>query len=465
MFVTGMHLSRRAVLRGIGVTLALPWLDAMAPAGGGLRAQTAPPLRLVCIENVHGAAGSSAFGAERHLWAPGRTGSTFDLRPTSLRSLEAFKDVLTIVSGLDVPSAEPFTAREIGGDHFRSSAVFLTQAHPKQTPGPDVEVGTSLDQLYARRVGRETPIPSLQLSIEDVNQAGGCQYDYSCAYVDTISWSSPTTPLPMIRDPRVVFDEIAGVVGGDLTAAERAERRAEDRSILDWLTTSSAALRRRLGAADRARLDDYLTNVREIERRLQVVEAWNRTGEPRELPSAPDGVPDSFEEHVRLMFALQTLAFSADVTRVVTFKLGRDGSNRAYPASGFGGPFHNTSHHGARPERILDLAKINAHHVAQVAPFLGALQATADADGTLLDHTLVLYGSPMGDPNLHNHRNVPFFLAGHANGALGGGVHLAAARGTSLANVLLSILHLLGFDDLETFGDSDGTFDLNPSKA
>src|SRR6202023_1795498 len=284
----------------------------------------------------------------------------------------------------------------------------------------DVHVGTSLDQMYAKRFGQDTPIPSMQLCIENVDQAGGCSYGYSCTYTDSISWASPTQPLPMVRDPRVVFDQLFGV---GATPAERAERRAEDRSILDWIASSVGRLKSDLGAADRARLSDYLDDVREIERRIQKVEAYNSSGEPRELPSAPIGVPDAFEEHVKLMFDLQAIAFASDITRVFAFKLGRDASNRVYPDSGIKTAFHSASHHQEKEDKILDYAKINTYHVSMVPYFLNKLKNTPDGEGSLLDNTLVLYGSPMGDSNLHNHKRVPLFLAGRAGGALKGNLH------------------------------------------
>jgi uncharacterized protein DUF1552 len=452
-------LSRRTVLRGIGATVALPLLDAMVPARAAA-ADDRQPIRLVCIEIVHGAAGSSAIGLKKNLWAPATVGRGFDLGPTSLRSLEPFRDQLTIVSNCDVESAEPFTASEIGGDHFRSSAVFLTQSHPKQTQGADVRAGVSLDQLYAARFGQETALPSIQLCIEPVDQAGGCGYGYSCVYTDAISWASPTRPLPMIRNPRVAFDELFGVYGSGATREERQLRRREDRSILDWVMRSASRLQAALGPGDRARLDDYLDQVREAERRIQRVEAMNGGGEPRELPEAPAGVPDSFSEHVKLMFDLQLLAFRSDITRVVSFKLGRDNSNRVYPESGSAGPFHNSSHHSGREDRILEFARINSFHVSMIPYLLERLRDTSDGDGTLLDHTLLLYGSPMGDSNLHNHKRVPFFVAGCAGGALKGGVHVKAPNGTPLANAMLTILQRLGLDDLTAFGDSTGTLDL-----
>src|SRR5262245_42084382 len=326
----------------------------MVPAGVVRADATRRKTRLVCIEIVHGAAGCSAIGAKKNLWSPAAVGRGFDLAPTSLRPLEPFRDRLTIVSNTDVDPAEPFTAQEIGGDHFRSSAVFLTQAHPKHTAGGDVQAGTSLDQLYAQRFGQDTPIPSMQLCIEPGDQAGGCGYGYACVYTDAISWAAPTRPLPMIRDPRVVFDQLFGAFKTDISPEERRARYAEDRSILDRVLSSAARLRARLGAADRARLADYFDNVREIERRIRNIEAFNASGETRDLPEAPVAVPDSFTDHVRLMFDLQVLAFSAGITNVFAFKLGRDTSNRVYPDSGYSAPFHNASHHSGQESGIVE---------------------------------------------------------------------------------------------------------------
>ena len=451
MYLTNKHLSRRTVLKGMGVTLALPFLEAMTPARNAWGGSAAgKKVRLVCIEMVHGSAGSSAIGIQKNLWAPAAVGSGFDLAATSLKALEPFRAHVTIVSNTDVRNAEAFTAPEIGGDHFRSSVVFLTQMHPKQTQGSDVRAGTSLDQIYAQRFGQDTPIPSMQLCIENVDQAGGCSYGYSCTYTDSISWASPSQPLPMTRDPRFVFDQLFGV---GATPQERAERRAEDRSILDWLTTATARLKKELGASDQARLAEYLDDVREIERRIQQVEAYNSSGEPRELPGAPVGVPDSFSEHVKLMFDLQALAFASDITRVFTFKLGRDASNRVYPESGFKGAFHSASHHGEKEYRII------------VPYFLERLSKMSDGNASLLDNSLIVYGSPMGDSNLHNHKRCPLFLVGRAGGRLKGGLHMKAADGTPMANVMLSVLHKLGVDDMPQFGDSTGELDLTSAPA
>ncbi len=464
-YLTRKHLSRRAVLKGMGVTVALPVLDAMLPAGTAFAktaaAASSSKVRLICMEMVHGSAGATPIGLKKNLWSPAATGREFDLGPSSLSPLEPFRDHITIVSNTDVRNAEAFTLPEIGGDHFRASAVFLTQSHPKQTQGSDVLAGTSFDQLYAQKFGQDTPIPSMQLSIENVDQAGGCVYGYSCVYTDTISWSSPTTPMPMVRDPRVVFDQLFGV---GATPEERAANRRADKSILDWITAQVTNLRKELSAADRQRLSDYLENIREIERRIQQVEARNTSGESRELPDAPIGVPDSFAEHVKIMMDLQVVAFASDVTRVFSFKLGRDGSSRSYPESGVSTGFHPASHHGEREDRIMDYAKINKYHVSMVPYLLEKLQNTPDGPGggpTLLDNTLVIYGSPMGDSNVHNHKRCPLFLAGHMGGRLKGGLHLKAADGTPMANVMLTLLHNLGRDDIQSFGDSTGEFDLN----
>jgi hypothetical protein len=442
----------------MGAAVALPVLDAMVPARTLLaKTAAAGKTRLSCIEMVHGAAGATTFGLAKNLWSPAALGRGFDLTPTSLSPLEPLRDYLTIVSHTDVRNAEAFEAKEIGGDHFRSSAVFLTQAHPKQTEGSDVYVGVSMDQLYAQRFGQDTPIPSMQLCIENVDQSGGCAYGYACVYTDTISWASPTEPLPMIRDPRAAFDQLFGV---GATPEERAANRRTDKSILDWISTEVARLRTQLGPEDRRRLGQYLEDIREVERRIQKIEAYNASGEPRDLPGAPMGVPDAFEEHVQLMFDLQALAFAADITRVFSFKTGRDGSARVYPASGVKLPYHPASHHGEREDRIMQFAQINRHHVSLVPYFLEKLKSIQEGDGNLLDRTLVVYGSPMGNSNVHNHKRCPLFLAGKANGRLRGNLHLKAAEGTPMANVMLTLLHDLGLDDLRSFGDSTGTFDL-----
>ena len=455
MFITKKHISRRTMLRGMGAAVSLPFLEAMLPAQIPMRqteAAASTGTRLACLEMVHGAAGSNKYGIEKNLWAPAEVGNEFDLTPSSLLPLEPFRDYLTIVSNSDCRNAEAFELGEVGADHFRTAAVFLTQAKPKMTEGSDVYAGTSIEQEYANRFGQDTPLPSIQLSIENLAQSGACSYGYSCVYTDSISWGTPTDPLPMTRDPRVIFEQMFGDGG---TTVERAARRAENRSILDWVTHEVARLKQDLGVNDRNRLTEYLEDVREVERRIQKIEEYNSSGEARELPDAPIGVPDAWDEHIRLMFDLQALAFMADVTRASAFKMSRDVSQRVFPDSGVRTAFHSASHHGGRAERVEAYAKLNKYHVGMVPYFLEKLKNTPDGDGNLLDHSLVLYGSAMGDSNLHNHKRCPLFLVGGANGAFKGNLHFKAEDGTPMANAYLTILHRLGVD-LESFGDSTG---------
>jgi len=463
-FLTGSPLPRRSFLKGMGAVVALPYLEVMEPryspfSRRGLSTAATDKTRFVAIEMVHGAAGSNIWGASRNLWAPAGVGKSFTLNPDgALAPLEPWRKYLTIVSNTDVRMAEAFDAPEIGGDHFRSSAVFLTQSHPKQTQGSDLYVGTSLDQLIAKSIGAETAIPSMQLCIENLDQAGGCYYNYACAYTDTISWASPSEPLPMIRNPRIAFDLLFGAGNNN---ADRVTRRAANRSILDWIVGETASLKRDLGTADKQRLDKYLEDIRELERRIQAVEAKNSRGDPRELPEAPVGVPDSYSEHMKLMFDFQVLAFQSDMTRVFSFKTGRDASSRAYPESGTDKGFHPASHHGGREAAILDFNKINTYHVAMLPYFLDKLKNTMEGDTNLLEKTAIIYGSPMADGNLHNHRRCPLILLGHGNGRLSGNVHLKAPDGTPMANVMLSVLHRMGRDDIKSFGDSTGEFALS----
>lgn len=461
--LTQKSLHRRTFLRGLSATVALPYLDAMEPAGRtfqrfGRVARATDKPRLVCIETVHGAAGCNAWGASKHLWSPEQIGRDFTFNDDSaLAPLEEWRKYLTIVSNTDVRMAEPFDAPEIGGDHFRSSAVFLTQSHPKQTQGSDLYVGTSFDQIVARHIGQDTPIPSMQLCIENLDQAGGCYYNYSCAYTDTISWASPSEPLPMIRNPRSAFDLL---FGAGTNNADRASRRRENGSILDWMVGEMASLRRDLGAADKRRVDQYLENIRELERRIQAVEEKNASGEVREIPEAPTGVPDSFTEHMQLMFDIQVLAFESDMTRVFSFKTGRDSSSRVYPESGSNKGFHPSSHHGGREVGVMDFNMINKFHVSLLPYFLDKLSQVEDGDGSLLDATTIIYGSPMADSNIHNHRRCPLLLMGGGHGMLDSNVHLKAPDGTPMADVFLSLLHNFGLDNMHSFGDSVSPFAL-----
>jgi hypothetical protein len=335
-------------------------------------------VRLAAIEMVHGSAGATKFGLQKNLWSPAAVGKGFDLSVTALSPLEPFRDYLTIVSNTDVRNAEAFELPEIGGDHFRSSAVFLTQSHPRQTQGSDVAPASRSTRSTRRSSGRKRRSRRCSLCIEAVDQAGGCSYGYSCVYTDTISWADKDQPLPMIRDPRLAFDQLFGV-GATPGGARRAARRRQEHPRLDQRAAQSPEPRDRRRRSRRAS-PTISMKVREIERRIQKVEAYNKSGEPREIPTAPVGVPDSFDEHVRLMFDLQALAFASDTTRVFSFKMGRDASSRVYPNSGVSTGFHPASHHGDREDRILDFAKINRYHVGMLPYFLKKLKETPDGD-------------------------------------------------------------------------------------
>lgn len=452
MFITRKHLSRRTVLRGMGASLALPFLEAMVPVQTLLaKTRATPRTRLLCIEMVHGSAGSTQYGMDNHLWMPTTAGRDFEFTPL-LKPLEPYRDYVTVVTKTDLRAAEAWTAAEEGADHFRSSAVFLTAAHPKQTEASDVLAGTSIDQLYAQKFGQDTPLPSLQLGIENVDAAGACGFNYACVYSGPISWSSPTTPMPMTIDPRMAFENLFGDGG---TPEERAVRQKANRSILDGITREVGRLQRDLGPRDRNRLDDYLESVREIERRIQKIEQHNASGTERELPAAPMGVPDSWEEHVRLMFDLQVLAFSSEVTRVSSFKMSRDTSNRVFPESGIKAPFHTLSHHGSIASKIDEYAKLNLYHMSLLPYLLDKMKRTPDGDGNLLDHSLVLWGSPMGDSNVHAHKRLPVLLVGRAGGKVKGNMHVQCKDETPYANVLLTTLRRLGVEQ-DHIGDSTG---------
>jgi len=433
----------------MGATVALPFLDAMAPAQTPLRKTAAiPRSRLACIEMVHGAAGSTPEGDSKNYWSPKQRGADFEFS-YSLEPLAPFREYITIVTGTDARLAEAQSPTEGGADHFRSSAVFLTGAHAKQTAGPDISNGISIDQVYAQKLGQDTRLPSIQLCIENFGLNGSCGFNYSCIYSQTISWASPTDPLPMTVNPRVAFENLFG-------AASRAPARG---SVLDGIAPDAARLQRDVGARDRARIDKHLEEIRGIERRIQAIEKHNAGVAARELAAAPLGVPDSWEEHVKLMFDLQALAFAAEITRVAAFKMSRDTSNRVFPESGVKMPFHTLSHHNENPEWIEEFAKLNRYHASLIPYFLEKLRSTPDGDGNLLEHSLVLYGSPMGDSNTHNHRRLPILLAGHAGGQLKGNLHCVMPEGTPHANTLLTILHKLGVE-AASIGDSTGEIEI-----
>jgi hypothetical protein len=396
---------------------------------------------------VHGAAGSTAIGRSKNLWSPAQAGKDFEFTD-SLASLEPLREYITIISNTELHNAMSLVPEEDGpmADHARSSAVFLTAAHPKRTEGEDIRSGPSIDQIYANVVGHKTCVPSLQLCIENSSIAGGCGYGYSCAYTHTISWASPTDPLPMEQSPRRVFERL-------FFSNSRGSG-----SILDSVPDAVTILKRRIGIRDRAKLTEYLDEIRSIEKRIQKIEQQNSVS-PRTLAAASLRIPDSFEEHVDLMFDQQVLALKGDVTRVISFKMGMDRSPRVYPESGIETPFHALSHHREAPEKIDEFARLNRYHVNKVAQFLGKLGSTQDGEGNLLDHSIVLYGSPMGDSHIHEHRFLPLFLAGKGNGSLQGNQHVVCPVDTPMANVLLSVTRRLGVN-IDRIGDSSGEIAL-----
>ncbi|MQA90165.1 MAG: DUF1552 domain-containing protein [Gemmatimonas sp.] len=457
-FITGKHLSRRSFLRGMGASVALPMLDAMVPAGRGWRDLAAEPggTRLICIEEVMGSAGSSPLGLERHLFEPLTIGRNFELGPESqLLPLEDFRDYLTVVTNTDCQMAEAWTPEEIGGGHNRTTAVFLTQSHPKRTQGSDLFVGRSLDQLHVQRYGQEMPLPSLQLDTE--SDTGGGGGGYHAHYAHRISWASPSEPLPAIRSPRVAFERI---FGQGYSPEDRAARLETRRSLLDRIGEEVSRLRISLGASDRAAMDGFLEDVREIERRIELVEARNSSGEERALPEAPIDIPDSWMEHMEIMFDLQVLALESDLTRVISFKTGRDSSSRIFPESGVLKAFHATSHHANVHDVIYDYQQINTYRLSAMRYLLEKLRDTTEAGVPLLDKTAILWGSAMGDPNVHSNSRCPLILIGKANGALEGNVHIKAPDGTPMANAFVSLLRGIGHDDVHFFGDSTGLLPL-----
>ena len=443
-YITKKHMSRRTVLRGAGATLALPLLDAMIPAQTAL-AQTAatPKPRFVGCFVPHGMAPG--------YWVPEKEGALGAELPFNWKPLEPFRNQTVILSGLHSRSAEP-PPGATGADHW-VAAAFLCGVKPKKTAGADVRVGTTIDQLIAQKIGRENLMPSMQLAVEDPGaNSSNCGEGYSCTYTNTISWSSPTDPLPMELIPQVVFERM---FGDGSTVEQRAKRRKRDGSILDSLTGSLNRLRTASSSSDRATLDNYTENVREIERRLDIAMQAS-TVAPTDM-TVPVGVPQTFDEHIKLQFDLMALAFQADITRVGTLLFARDLTGRTYPASEAPtSGFHGVSHHGEDPRRIADLSKINQYHVKMLAHLVANLAKTPDGDGTVLDHSLVLFGSNMGNPNQHLHYDVPHVLVGGLNGKLKGGRHLAYPNKTvPTGNLLLSILDKFDIHQ-DSIGDSTG---------
>jgi hypothetical protein len=438
------HLSRRTFIRGMGgVTLSLPFLDAMVPAQTPLaRTAAKPQIRLGLCFIPHGAVMKE--------WTPAQTGA-LELSPI-LSPLAAHKDQVVVLSNLAHAQAGPQGAGDNGGDHTRCPAVFLNGVHPKRTDGADIQAGTTIDQMAAAAIGQETLLPSLELAVEDYSGlVGSCDVGFSCTYMNTISWRTPTSPLPMEINPRVVFDRM---FGDGATPQERLRRIEMQRSILDAVGGQVKRLQGDLGVRDRSRVTEYLDAVREIERRIQLSE--RQAANPNlDVPPSPTGIPDDFEEHTKLMFDLMAIAFQADITRISTFMMAREVSYRTFPKLGISEAFHPASHHQNSQARLQTLARINTFHVSLVSHFLDRLKATPDGDGTLLDHSLVLYGSAMSNSNIHDHAPLPVLVAGGATGRMKGGRHLMYKEGTPMSNLLLSILDKAGVPQ-EKVGDSTG---------
>ena len=439
MFISKKHLSRRTFLNGVGVTMALPLLESMLPAATAL-AQTSAKgrTRLGCIYVPH--------GATMDKWTPEKEGAGFELSEI-LQPLKPFQDRVNIVSDLSHPQA--YGGGSATSNHNRSAATFLSGAHAES--GPRAHLGITVDQFAAQQIGQETPLPSLELMIENSSLSCG---DLSCAYRDTISWQGPTSPLPMQNDPQVVFERL---FGDGSTDAERLARRQQSVSLLDSVLGEASALKRRLPAGDRGRVDQYLDDVREIERRIE--KAAKQASADLALPDAPVGAPKDVEAHIKLMIDLQVLAWQADITRVTTLLVAKELSNAVYPKSGVRDAFHILSHHSNIRENQDRFAVLNRYHVGLLAYLLDKLQKTPDGDGTLLDHSMVLYGSAMGDGNQHNHYPLPIVLAGGASGRLKGGRHIRNTPETTMSNLLVAMLDKLGIP-AEKFGDSTGMLSI-----
>jgi hypothetical protein len=438
MFITRSSLPRRTVLRGLGATLALPLLDAMVPAlTRTARTAAAPTKRFGAI--------FVPMGERPSHWTPATTGAGFEFSPI-LKPIESFRDSVVVVSNLDRPLA---------GTHAVSTGTWLTGSAPKRTEAEDFVAGTSLDQIIAGQIGQDTVFPSLEIGTEDfTGYVGACDVGYSCAYMNSISWKTPTTPMPMETNPRVVFERMFGRPG---SVEERVRRMQQNRSILDSVKGDVSSLERGLGARDRVRLEQYLEHVREIEGRIQRAER-QATSEIT-IPVAPVGIPDSWEEHATVMFDLMALAFEADLTRVFSFMLNREASQLVFPGLGFNEPWHHVSHHGNEAYKLELLVKLNTWQISLFGKFLERLRATPDGEGTLLDHSALLWGSGMSDSNSHSPLDVPYLMVGKGAGQFAGNRHIAAPKGTQLANVMLTVAQRYGAE-IDRFGVSTGAFEL-----
>jgi hypothetical protein len=439
MIISKKALPRRTFLRGIGASVALPLLDAMVPSMTALAKTPAAPVRRLGFVYM-------PMGCDIARWTPPADGKLTDLSPT-LQSLAPVVDQLTVITNLELKNAYP-------GTHATSNAAFLSAAKAKWTESTDYFLGTTVDQIAARQIGRQTRLPSLELSMDLLQTVGQCDNGYACVYQNNLSWSSPTTPLPAEAHPRIVFERLFGEGG---TAADRRAALQKRASLLDWVREDITRLQNELGADDRNRVGQYLDTVREVERRIQKAEAEASDDHLPDL-DRPVGVPASYADHARLMFDLQVLAMQGDVTRVITFQLARETSTRAYTEIGVPDPHHPLTHHGNDPEKIARMAKINAFHVSLFAYFIEKLKSTPEGNGSLLDHSLYLYGSGMGNPNVHDHVNLPILVAGGGAGTVKGGRHLKYAEPTPLANLHLTLLERAGVR-MDAFADSKGRVD------
>ena len=439
MIITKKALPRRTFLKGVGATLSLPLLDAMVPAATALEKTPAKPVRRLGYVFM-------PMGCDITRWTP-PGGEKLDKLSPILSSLEPVKQDVTIVSNLELANAYP-------GSHATSNSAFLSAAKAKVTESTDYYLGTTADQIAARHIGQSTQLPSLEMAMDLLKLVGQCDNGYACVYQNNLSWSSPTTPLPAEAHPRIVFESLFGEGG---TAKERRAALRKRASLLDSISEEITRLQRDLGPSDRAKLEEYLTAVREVERRIQTAESDAAKNQLPDL-DRPMGVPASYADHARLMFDLQVLALQGDVTRVITFQLARETSNRTYPEIGVPDPHHPLSHHGNNAEKVALMAKINSFHVSLFAEFVLKLKKTTDGNGSLLDHSLYLYGSGMGNPNVHDHTNLPTIVAGGGAGKMRGGRHIQYNKPTPLANLHLSLLNKVGVP-MESFADSTGTVD------
>ena len=439
MVITKLALPRRTFLRGIGATVALPFLDAMVPA---MRAQSKGVPRFAAIY--------CGNGANMYDWTPASDGVGFALSPI-LKPLEVYRHRTLVFTGLDnFPATDQ---GDVGGQHPRAAPAFMSCVHPKQTEGADVEAGTTIDQMIAEKICRDTKLPSLEVSVDRNDVVGACDHGYACAYMNSMSWRTPTTPLPSETNPRFVFERMFGIGS---TAEERLARAQEDRSILDGLTQEIASLSRRLGARDRTKLSEYFDAVRDVEHRIARAESTNSDFA---VPEQPVGVPETFKEYIELMFDLQALAYQADITRVSSLMMARENVNRSYPEIGLPEAHHSMSHHGNNPEKMTAFSKLNAYHVEALTYFLDKLQSIPDGDGNLLDHTVVLYGSGMSDGNTHNNFNVPVVVVGGGSLQIKGNRHAKYPKGTPLANLMVGVMDRFGVN-VDRFGDSTAEIDL-----